>query len=1247
MSISKLSSVLLSLLVLVNFLPLTISAKAYDDAALDTMIVVDDQESDLFENSIKTDITVESEAAEDLFTEQIIDASRVYEQLDDVCERPVLLEENKSILIPDSAVAVGEPFTMGEDVFGQIYKWTEDDTAHVGLYIYSNLKYYITERVTEEWREEITDLVISNQINTIGESAFEDCSKLIRVVLPSRLREIGLKAFKDCTSLNEIELPDSLTSIGYYAFEGCEKITEITIPKNTMSMGESVFSKCTSLREVTFAEGMVEIPSYALYTYSEGSVKTVNIPATAVEIGKYAFYNQVGLKNVNFKGDRLQTIGERSFSDCKALQNIELPVSLLEIRDGAFLNCINLNKLTLPKNISLVDSSSFSGCDNLTEISFAEGMKEIPEYAICSAKKVKTINLPSTITIIGDHAFDDLADLVNVNFNDCKVTRIGNDSFYGCKSLSEITIPRSVYTIGDGAFSNCVSLSKVTFENESVINSIGAGAFGWCENLQSIVLPDSLTSIGYGAFQFCTGFSEIVIPRNVTEMGENVFERCDLLTEVTFAEGMTKIPDDALHTDFYEGKVKTVNIPSTLIAIGKNAFDNQTSLYEINLGQSKVERIGAYAFYGCKRLREIMLPESLVIIDDGAFWGCQKLTEVTIPRNVSMMGTGIFDACELLTEVTFEQGMTEIPPSALYASKISSYPDEYDGYVTTVYIPATVVKVGGNAFGNQINLQTVYYGGTIQEKNKISIAEFGNGPLISANWMYNAFIDKWGEIPVELRALFNNSPKEIPDGLWYAFYDDEKAYYFITSNITEIEKTYTGSNIFLDNIYVFDGNKKLIAGTDYTISYSNNLNASKASDILAPEIKFSLRGKYSVETSFRFTIIPTSIKNAFIQSGKKVAVSRTDRKKLLEIKPIVSFSEKTLVEGLDYSYIYMDDEIVVDDDVVLDQEGKVYSILIEGKGNYTGIADNRVEVVVTSVPALSGKMKNVKIAGFKSRVPYSGNSLVIENLFNNKDKVCINEGWNEVTLYVIDSQTKKKIALKNEQDYVVDIEGKKDVGKVVVTFIGTGGFTGTISKTVTITALNAAKDFDIKVADVTYTKAGVKPDVVVTYAGRTLKEGADYTVLYKNNKKAANSYDSRAPYVKVKGKGNYKGTSDKKVFNIHKANVTTLDMTAKNVKYKANGKKGYFFVKPSFTDHGKKVSIGKKKDIVATYTYTYAEDTYLWDGSFREAGQTVYATDKLNGTTAIMVTADIKVVNPNSSYEGTIIRAYIYYVVAN
>ena len=125
-----------------------------------------------------------------------------------------------------------------------------------------------------------------------------------------------------------------------------------------------------------------------------------------------------------------------------------------------------------------------------------------------------------------------------VGLNTYTVTSIGNNAFFGCTSLTSITIPNGVTSIGNNAFFECTSLTSITIPNG--VTSIGNNAFTNCTGLTSITIPNSVTIIGNGAFVDCTSLLSITIPNGVTSIGIWAFLGCTALVNVYFNQ--TTIP---------------------------------------------------------------------------------------------------------------------------------------------------------------------------------------------------------------------------------------------------------------------------------------------------------------------------------------------------------------------------------------------------------------------------------------------------------------------------------------------------------------------------------------------------------------------------------------------------------------------------------------------------------------------------------------------------------------------------------
>ena len=258
------------------------------------------------------------------------------------------------------------------------------------------------------------------------------------------------------------------------------------------------------------------------------------------------------------------------------------------------------------------------------------------------------------------------------------LTSIEEEAFYGCDNLSSVVIPNSVTTIGENAFSGCASLASLDIPN-SVIK-IGDIAFNDCTSLTSIVIPNTVTTIGVNPFVGCTRLETIMV-----ETGNQVYDSRDNCNAIIKTSTNTIVAGCANTT-----------IPNTVTSIGFGAFAMCTNLTFINIPNS-VTNIDQSAFWGCFSLTSLTIPNSVTNIGNSVFSECTGLTSISIPNSVTTIGVDAFNSCVSLISVSLPNALTTIGDGA-FASCES---------LTSLNIPGSVTSIGNNAFGICTNLSSI------------------------------------------------------------------------------------------------------------------------------------------------------------------------------------------------------------------------------------------------------------------------------------------------------------------------------------------------------------------------------------------------------------------------------------------------------------------------------------------------------------------------------------------------------------
>ena len=253
--------------------------------------------------------------------------------------------------------------------------------------------------------------------------------------------------------------------------------------------------------------------------------------------------------------------------------------------------------------------------------------------------------------------------------------------------IRSVLMENGVTGIGNFAFFECISLTSMTIPDS--VTCIGNCAFKDCSSLASVTIPDSVASIGVYAFCGCTSLKSVTIPDSVTSIGDYAFGFCTSLTGIWVDGGSSHYFSDASGVLFNKDK--------TVLAQCPGAFS------------------GSY-----------VIPDGVTSINDAAFVNCTSLTSVTIPDGVTNIGYEVFAGCTSLANMVLPNGVTRIGAEAF----------EWCTSMKNITIPDGVMSIGYDAFLNCKSLTNVYFTGTEEAWNGITI-DGGNDALKNANIHYN------------------------------------------------------------------------------------------------------------------------------------------------------------------------------------------------------------------------------------------------------------------------------------------------------------------------------------------------------------------------------------------------------------------------------------------------------------------------------------------------------------------------------
>ena len=447
-----------------------------------------------------------------------------------------------------SHIVLDENITkIGNKAFAECYNLNDitygEEKAEDGKYLFSKNIQTIGQEAFKD-NGKLRNFVVPDTIKTIGQNAFynnvknkHNCKDITVTFyyVEGAIEENILKS----QNVWNIILEDNIHSIGNSAFANCSVLETISIPDTITSVGDDVFKSSGNKLVATF-RGVDGTIDDSIYKNKTKGINSIYIDENVKTIGKYAFAENDDIQQVAIT--KADTIDENAFENDVQIKTLTID-SVKNINNYAFHNCNSINKITIDKDLINIGDHAFDSCKHIPEVVLPNTVRKIGVAAFYDCNSMKSINIPNGIDKINNQTFFGCANLLKVDLPDT-VKSIGEEAYYGCVLINNLKVGNNLEEIKQKAFYNCNEVKKL--ELPTTLKSIGDYAFRACK-FEKISIPDSVETIGECVFYGCTELKEADFGNQITSIGNSVFYGCVNLTKLILNGTVTSIHELAFY----------------------------------------------------------------------------------------------------------------------------------------------------------------------------------------------------------------------------------------------------------------------------------------------------------------------------------------------------------------------------------------------------------------------------------------------------------------------------------------------------------------------------------------------------------------------------------------------------------------------------------------------------------------------------------------------------------------------------
>ncbi len=543
--------------------------------------------------------------------------------------------------------------------------------------------------------EAITEISLPENLVTLRKNAF-DGVKATTVTVNSALTlplDFSDGAFGASSSVNTLHIGKSVSNISFVGVFG-SKIKNIVVDPENDNYSSVEGDNVIYNKEMT-----------VIAFFPDDRTGPYTLPVTVTELPANVFKGKKNLTEITLHG-ALKVIGDNAFEK-SGLAQISVPGSVTLVGASAFANCTSLTSAVFERSDGelTVGEKAFDSCRGLLSVTFGEGLSVLGKSAFISCNAIQSVSLPASLKEIVSAGRDSVTGDPNLGLfgEEClklsSLTVAEENTCYGVKDGSlylkaydetdgryyfselmyhipgaggEVVLENTVERIWQNAFSYsgtpAQKITKVSVEGDALAQKgdgtprslrIGSNAFKSCA-ASTIRLPAGTGVIAEKAFYNCKSLTTVNIPNTVSSISGGAFEGCSRLTTVTFDEGNDDLPLR------FESKSFTFNGGTGIFGSGLTSLELP----------ERTSYIGAFTFPNLTKVKTLVIPRNVTVIDDYAFYNC-RITSLTLPEDGALEGIGA---------------------SAFYQASI-----------TSLNIPASVARIGASAFENATKLGSVTF----------------------------------------------------------------------------------------------------------------------------------------------------------------------------------------------------------------------------------------------------------------------------------------------------------------------------------------------------------------------------------------------------------------------------------------------------------------------------------------------------------------------------------------------------------